>query len=54
VSSIPIPSDAPTARVSIKQTLPTAHSGNIISTKSGTVRNIPNYMKTTRNQFVHL
>ena len=54
VSPVPISSDAPTIRVSIKQTLPTAHSGNIVSTKSGTARTMPNYVKTARNQFIHL
>ena len=53
-SSGSIPLDAPTVRASIKLTLPTAHSGNIISTKSSTARNMPNYVKTARNQFVHL
>ena len=54
VSPVPTPSDAPTARASIKLTLLTAHSGNTILTKSSTARNMLNFAKTTRNQFIHL
>ena len=53
-SLVPILSDAPTVRASIKQTLPIAHSGNIISIKSIIAKNMLNFAKTTRNQFVYL